>query len=38
MLKRTWVVFAFDFALALGVALQATPAWAQDQTYYTYVS
>jgi hypothetical protein len=38
MLKRTWVVFAFVFALALSVALQATPAWAQDQTYYTYVS
>jgi hypothetical protein len=38
MLKRTCIVFAFVFTLVLGVALQATPAWAQDQTYYTYVS
>ena len=38
MLKRTCIVFACVFALALGFALQATPAWAQDQTYYTYVS
>jgi hypothetical protein len=38
MLKRTFVVLAFAFALALGLALQATPAWAQDQTYYTYVA
>ncbi|MGH9683620.1 MAG: hypothetical protein ACRD4S_08430 [Candidatus Acidiferrales bacterium] len=38
MLKRTFVVLAFVFTFALGLALQATPAWAQDQTYYTYVS
>jgi hypothetical protein len=38
MLKRTCIVLAFVFALALGLAVQATPAWAQDQTSYTYVS
>jgi hypothetical protein len=38
MLKRTFTVLAVVFAIALGMALQATPAWAQDQTYYTYVS
>jgi len=38
MLKRIGIVFACVFALALGIALQAAPAWAQDQTYYTYVS
>jgi hypothetical protein len=38
MFKRTCIVLSFVCALALGIALQATPAWAQDQTYYTYVS
>lgn len=38
MLKKTAVALAFLFALALGIALQATPAMAQEQTYYTYVS
>jgi hypothetical protein len=30
MWERTCIGFAFVFALGLGVALQATPAWAQD--------
>jgi len=38
MLKRIGIVFACASALALGIALEATPTSAQDQTYYTYVS
>jgi hypothetical protein len=38
MLKRIGIVFGCVFALALGIALQATPTSAQDETYYTYVS
>jgi hypothetical protein len=38
MFKRICIVLSFVCALALGIALQATPAQAQDQTYYTYVS
>ncbi|HKN61636.1 MAG TPA: hypothetical protein VJW93_10690 [Candidatus Acidoferrales bacterium] len=38
MFKRICIVCAFVFAFLLAFALQATPAQAQDQTYYTYVS
>lgn len=38
MFKRICITLSFVCALALGIALQATPAQAQDQTYYTYVS
>jgi hypothetical protein len=38
MLKRIRIALVFAFALAMGSALIATPARAQDQTYYTYVS
>lgn len=38
MSKRTLTVLALSFAFALALAIQAPPAHAQDQTYYTYVS
>jgi hypothetical protein len=38
MLKRSLTILAVVFAIVLGMALQAPPAQAQDQTYYTYVS
>ncbi len=38
MFKRICIVLSFVCALALGIALQATSVWAQDQTYFTYVS
>jgi hypothetical protein len=38
MLKRTGIILALAFALALGLAMRATPASAQDTAYFTYVS
>jgi len=38
MLKRIGIIAAFGFLLAVGLALQATPASAQEPTYFTYVS
>lgn len=38
MLKRTGIILAFACALALGLALQATPAQAQQSDCFTYVS
>jgi hypothetical protein len=38
MLKRTCVALVLAFALALSMALIATPTGAQDQGYYTFVS
>jgi len=38
MLKRTFTLLAIVFLIGLGIALQAPPAQAQDQSYYTYVS
>ena len=38
MLKRSLTFLAVVFAIVLGMTLQAPPAWAQDQSYYTYVA
>jgi hypothetical protein len=38
MLKRTGIILAFACAFAVGLAIQATPASAQETAHYTYVS
>jgi hypothetical protein len=38
MLKRSFAMLALAVAFTLGLSIQAPPAQAQDQTYFTYVS